>query len=93
MSARTYRDAVAALFRARPGEWIDAHQIAAVGGSLAWRSRISDCRLELGMRIDNRQVREKNGMCHSRYRFVPDTTFQVCGHITIDDTHNTWRKL
>jgi hypothetical protein len=71
VSARTYRDAVAALFRARPGEWIDAHQIAAVGGSLAWRTRCSECRTQLGMRIENRQVREKNGRCHSSYRFVP----------------------
>jgi hypothetical protein len=35
---------VAALFIARPGEWIDGRVIAQVGGQYAWRTRIADVR-------------------------------------------------
>lgn len=53
----TYRDAVADLFRARAGQWIDGLELARAGGAYAWRSRVSDVRTQLGMVIDNRQRR------------------------------------
>jgi len=76
MSARlTFRDAVAALFRQHPGEWISSYRLETVGGRMAWRTRVSDCRLELGMPIDNRQERDDDGRCQSFYRFLPDRLF------------------
>ena len=60
---------VEAWFRAHPGVWVDGLTLAKFGGAYAWRSRVSDCRLKLGMRIDNWQRRERNGVS-SRYRFV-----------------------
>lgn len=36
--------ATARFFLARPNRWIDAHEIARVGGTLAWRSRVSELR-------------------------------------------------
>lgn len=69
----TFRDDVAALFRARPNQWIDGLDVATVGGAYAWRSRVSNCRTELGMVIENR-VRTVPGKSTrvSEYRFVPN---------------------
>jgi hypothetical protein len=51
---------VAALFIARPGEWIDGRVIAQVGGQYAWRTRIADVRREpFNLAIRNRQRRVK----------------------------------
>lgn len=68
---RSYRDKVAALFRTLPGIWIDGADVANIGGYYAWRTRISDCRKQLGMVIENRQQREPNGRTRSQYRYVP----------------------
>ena len=48
----TYRDAVAAYFKAHPGVWIDGLELARVGGAYAWRTRLSECRVA-GMDIEN----------------------------------------
>lgn len=69
ITTRTYRDRVAELFRRRAGEWIDGLEIAQVGGVYAYRTRISDCRLQLGMRIDNR-LRKVGARTVSEYRLV-----------------------
>ena len=71
MTKATYRDAVAGLFKARPNTWIEWHEFAAVGGWLAWRTRISDCRRELSMPIENRLERRADGLKVSLYRYVP----------------------
>lgn len=67
----TYRDAVAAYLQARPGEWVDGLELARIGGAYAWRSRLAECRTQLGMTIENSQVRDADGKCQSRYRYVP----------------------
>lgn len=54
---RTFRDAVAEYFKTRPNVWVDAVCLEFIGGRQAWRSRVSDCRTELGMVIENRQRR------------------------------------
>lgn len=66
-----YRDRVAALFKAKPGQWIPWHELAAVGGHLAWRTRVSDARRELGMQIDNKVERRPDGVKVSLYRYSP----------------------
>ncbi len=71
----SYIEAVADLFRARPGEWIDGMTIAQSGGIYAWRSRISDCRTQLGMTIENRERRVGRRIV-SEYRFVPRQPLQ-----------------
>lgn len=70
MSAK-FRDAVADLFKARPGMWLDGLEIAAIGGCYASRTRISECRTQLGMDIRNRVRRLPNGSRRSEYRYVP----------------------
>ena len=72
VTAQTYRDRVAALFRANPGEWLHWTRFAQIGGAMAWRTRISDCRRHLGMTIENRQERDERGVTHSFYRWTND---------------------
>ena len=61
--------AVAAYFKARPGQWISALELAQVGGLLAWRTRVSECRTQLGMQIQNKTHRVGRKL-HSEYRWV-----------------------
>jgi len=67
-----YRDKVAGLFRASPGAWIDGLTVASRGGAYAWRTRVSDCRVQLGMVIENRVRALENGSKVSEYRYMPD---------------------
>ncbi len=68
--AVTFRDAVADHLKARPSQWVDGLTLASLGGAYAWRSRVSDCRTQLGMLIENRQ-RKVGELTISEYRFVP----------------------
>ena len=67
-----YRDKVAGLFRASPGTWIDGLTVASRGGAYAWRTRVSDCRVQLGMVIENRVRALENGSKVSEYRYMLD---------------------
>ena len=66
----TFRDRVAALLKAQPGAWIDGQRIAQVGGVYGWRTRVSECRRQLGMTIENR-IRHVGRRKVSEYRYVP----------------------
>lgn len=70
-----FRDAVAAYFTGRPGVWINALDLEVVGGRYAWRTRISECRTQLGMTIENQQHRHvgPNQITLTMYRYVPPT--------------------
>ena len=37
-------EALAALFRSRPGVWFDGRDLAGIAGSYAWRTRVSELR-------------------------------------------------
>ena len=51
-------DELAAYFEAHAGEWIDGLRLADVCHSAyAWRSRVSDCRRQFSMTIENRQTK------------------------------------
>lgn len=63
---------VRALFLANPGRWIDGREIAQVGGYAGWRTRISDCRKDFAMQIENEYERRPN-LTISRYRYTPET--------------------
>lgn len=67
----TYRDRVADYFKAHPGQWVSAYTLMQIGGALAFRTRCSECRTQLGMDITNKVERDANGMATSWYRYVP----------------------
>ncbi len=71
---QTNRDAVADYFREHTSEWIEAATLADVGGTLAWRTRVSEARLKLGMYIENRIEKDFVGgslNVRSFYRYLP----------------------
>jgi hypothetical protein len=70
-TVQTYRDRVAAYFKAKPGQWIEWHELAAIGGALAWRTRVSDARRELGMDIVNKVHKLPDGTKVSCYKYQP----------------------
>jgi hypothetical protein len=62
----TLTDAVEQLFRSKPNTWLTMRELADVGGFGGWRTRVSECRRDRGMDI------EQDGNGHkSRYRFRP----------------------
>jgi hypothetical protein len=64
-------EALAAYFKARPGQWLSALDLAKVGGALAWRTRLSDLRRPpYAMQIENRQEPHREYGRISFYRFV-----------------------
>lgn len=75
---------LAAYFKARPNQWIDGRRLEDIAGRYAWRTRVSDCRRQLGMTIENRQRRVRRVLnldgedCDlgsytvSEYRYVPN---------------------
>lgn len=67
---RTFRDAVASHFIQHRGEWVSAETLMAIGGRMAWRTRTSECRTQLGMCIENR-TRRLGAVKVSEYRYVP----------------------
>lgn len=72
----TLCDRVAALLKAREGQWVDGRDIAAVGGYAAYRTRLSDLRRSpYAMQIDNRvrtvEVEPGRFVKISEYKFVP----------------------
>lgn len=64
-------DRCEAFFRARPRVWVDAHELEAVAGRQAWRTRVSDLRRHRGMTIENWLTKWPSGRKRSLYRFVP----------------------
>lgn len=64
--------AVAALFRSRPNEWIPARELMKAGGECAWRTRVSDCRLHLHMPIRSRLLKQGRKTV-SEYCFSPES--------------------
>ena len=67
----SYRDRLAAYLRDHEGEWIDGLTLATIAGAYAWRTRLSECRTQLGMTVTNRERKLANGVTKSEYRFVP----------------------
>lgn len=76
MSAH-FRDAVADLFKSKPGIWLDGIEISTVGGVYAYRTRISECRRQLGMDIENKVITLENGSRRSLYRYCPATVLEI----------------
>jgi hypothetical protein len=70
-SPSALRDKVASFFKETPDKWIDGRVLSRIGGTYAWRTRVSECRLQLGMNIQNRQRRGK-GHTISEYCYIPE---------------------
>ena len=66
---RSRLDQVAGYLMRHEGEWVSAMTLMALGGACAWRTRVSDCRTELGMHIENEQRRQPDGTQQSYYRY------------------------
>ena len=74
----TYRDAVAAFFKAHPNVWIDGLELARYGGAYAWRTRVSECHRQLGMDIENEVIRMPGSQRKvSRYRYRPSSLLEM----------------
>lgn len=66
--------AVAAYLHARPNQWVDGHTLMQVGGTFAFRTRVSEARKRYGMTIENRVSRvQRDGRrwVVTEYRYVP----------------------
>lgn len=70
---QTYRDRVADYLKSHAGQWVDGLVLQEIGGRYAWRSRVSDCRTQLGMVVENRQ-RKVGERTVSEYRYRPAFT-------------------
>ena len=70
----SFTQRVAEFFTERQGQWIDGKSLALIGGGYGWRTRVSNCRTELGMDIENRQrrIKREDGSTFivSEYRYV-----------------------
>lgn len=67
---QTYRDRVADYLKGNAGQWVDGLVLQQIGGAYAWRTRLSECRTQLGMVVENRQ-RKVGERTVSEYRYRP----------------------
>ena len=83
MPEMSYRDRVAAHFKAYPNVWIDGLELARIGGAYAWRTRVSECHRQLGMDIENEVKTVPNTRRKvSLYRFRPASLFECAVEVT-----------
>lgn len=63
----TKTDAVLGLLLARANDWVDADELAKVGGKYAWRTRVSNARRQHNLTIENRLSKREDGSTRSEY--------------------------
>ena len=69
VARNTRNERVKALFLSKPAKWISVKQLAAVAGFCAWRSRVSDVRVQF--EADDEGTIQWNGdRLDSRYRYL-----------------------
>jgi hypothetical protein len=76
--ADTYTGRLAVYLMARPGQYIDGLVLATVGGVYAYRTRLSECRTQLGLDIRNRQRRIGKRII-SEYAYFPSESGKITG--------------
>lgn len=73
--SQTLNDRLEAYLKAHANRWIAATEFEYIAGRQAWRTRLSDCRRQRGMRIENRvrPLRLSDGrvLKISEYIYVP----------------------
>ncbi len=66
-----YTEDVIAYFAAKPGVWIEARDLAKIGGFCSWRTRISEARKQF--KKDGGDIEWNGQVRASAYRYVPFT--------------------
>lgn len=66
----TFLAHVANYLKGNPNQWVSAYVLMEIGGKMAWRTRLSECRTILGMTIENRQ-RKVGAQTVSEYCYRP----------------------
>jgi hypothetical protein len=69
----SYLERVADYFKSRPGQSISCYELEKIGGRNGWRTRVSECRTRLGMRIGQPTHKRdpQTGVRTSFYRYDP----------------------
>lgn len=84
----TLNDKLEAYLKARPNRWIPATAFERVAGRQGWRTRLSNCRRQRSMTIENRLATRTtvNGdrFTLSWYRYVPSLP---AGQATLFEAH------
>jgi hypothetical protein len=69
---------LAAYFRERPGQWIDGHALLDIGGTFAFRTRLSELRRPpFNMTIENQTTRHEfmgRKWTETKYRYTVQET-------------------
>ena len=66
----TLTDKMEANFKQWPNRWLDVLELAEIGGIGGWRTRVSECRRDRGLNIQQRLIRWPDGRNRSQYRLV-----------------------
>lgn len=83
-----YTQDVIAYFSARPGIWIEAVELARIGGFCAWRTRVSEARKSFTAKGGSI---EWNGKTKgSAYRYRP---FQALGRDAAEEAPAPWNQV
>lgn len=80
MAEHSLKRNVINLLKSRVGEWVNGHELAKVGGTFGFRTRISEARRFDGLCIENRVRRvEVNGqtITVTEYRLVPQSLLEI----------------
>ena len=85
--------AVMAEFRQHPGEWIGVHRLAHVGGFAAWRSRVSEARVEFEAdKAFPQTIEWNNDRIESAYRLRPVPQGRDSTVLPKPDPAESWRQ-
>ena len=76
----TYLQRLADHFQANPGTWISCYELERICGHNGWRTRVSECRVVLGMNISSppKKVKAANGVITTYYRYQPASLLELC---------------
>ena len=69
----TLTDRLAAYFRVRAGEWVNARDLLTVAGFAGWRTRVSNLRYPPYNMVITNRPRTVNGYRVSEYRYLPES--------------------
>lgn len=66
--SQPFVDRIATYLKRRRYQWIRAERLMQIGGSMAWRTRISEARRFYRLPIENRVIKRKGKPTVSEYR-------------------------
>ena len=65
---QTYIDRIASYLKRHRYQWVRAERLMQIGGVMAWRTRVSECRTFYRLPIENRVTKRKGKPTISEYR-------------------------